>query len=271
MISSLDGITWYQVNYITSFTLSDTNTVAYGNGLFLAGSNNLLTSADGYNFDPIFNLATDSWSSGATCSCYGNGLFLVGGGGGKIVRSNTLTEYISSSVIPSVSSGQLHTVVFGSSGSWTCPTGVTQVYAVVVGGAGGSYYGGACSCVEISGENGGVAIGQYTVIPGSTYSITVGTGGIGASATPGGTSSFGSFCSATGGNPGVAPGMGYGGTLRNKSAPSGTILDGIAATGLGNSPVVWNLSAKYGAGMGDSGTVEGTGGIGGAVMLQWVG
>jgi len=71
-------------------------------------------------------------------------------------------------------------VTFKSSGTWTCPTDVTEVeYLVVAGGGGGAgtlndrYAGGA-------GGAGGFRTGTgLSVTPGTTYTVTVGGGGSG--------------------------------------------------------------------------------------------
>jgi hypothetical protein len=64
---------------------------------------------------------------------------------------------------------------FTASGTWTCPTGVTEVeYLVVAGGAGGgSLHGGG-------GGAGGFRTGTgLSVTAGTDYTITVGGGGAG--------------------------------------------------------------------------------------------
>jgi hypothetical protein len=71
--------------------------------------------------------------------------------------------------------GATFTVIqtFTASGTWTCPTGVTEVeYLVVAGGGGGSDGGG--------GGAGGFRTGTgLAVTGGTTYTITVGAGGAG--------------------------------------------------------------------------------------------
>ena len=72
-------------------------------------------------------------------------------------------------------------VTFTTSGSWTCPTGVSSIdYLIVAGGGGG---GGQSSGTDV-GSGGGGAGGfrtgtGLTVTPGTTYTITVGAGGAG--------------------------------------------------------------------------------------------
>ena len=65
---------------------------------------------------------------------------------------------------------------FTASGYWTAPAGVTQVdYLVVAGGAGGGGNG-----ASGGGGAGGFRTGTaLTVVPGTTYAVTVGAGGAG--------------------------------------------------------------------------------------------
>jgi hypothetical protein len=89
-------------------------------------------------------------------------------------------------------------VVFQTSGSWTVPSGVTKCKVTVIGGGGGS----GNSTGNAGGGAGGCAIKICTVTPGAAITVTIGAGGTFGSAdgtTAGGTSSFGAFCSATGG------------------------------------------------------------------------
>jgi hypothetical protein len=193
------------------------------------------------------------------------------------------------------------TTVFNSTGTpmantgtgtfnWTCPTGVTRVTVSVVGGGGGAN---TSSCAT-NGSAGGIAIGTYTVTPGTVYAVTVGVGGTGATsaATNGGSSSFSSFCSATGGLAGngtsAAPvtGSGTGGNIRNSPAfyystmiplhvPS--FNGGIAGTGnaVNNDSVTtasytWTIGSRSAAGAGGSGSYP-SGGVTGLVLITWVG
>lgn len=96
---------------------------------------------------------------------------------------------------------------FNSSSTWTAPSGVTKVNYILAAGGGG---GGASANATTNGNynfcagggaGGEVARGSMTVVPGTTYAITVGAGGAGAVATtssstfgtsqPGGYSSIG--------------------------------------------------------------------------------
>jgi hypothetical protein len=100
--------------------------------------------------------------------------------------------------------------VFTSSGTFTVPTGITKVKVTVVGGGGGSGASRADTCCTFPATSGGGGGGAAIEIisgltPGGTVSVTVGAGGTaGTSAAvnggTGGTSSFGAYCSATGGS-----------------------------------------------------------------------
>lgn len=111
------------------------------------------------------------------------------------------------------SKGALISVVtYSSSGTYVVPSNCNKILVKLVGGGGGAA--GYCE----SGGAGGYAEGQYTVVPGTSYTVTVGGGGssVGyyAAAGDGGTTSFGSLISASGGygaNRNTSHGGGHGG------------------------------------------------------------
>lgn len=88
-------------------------------------------------------------------------------------------------------------VVFTASGSWVCPRGVTEVILHGVGGGGGGGGGSrnAAGTTNPSGAGGGGAllgVARVAVTPGTTYTVTIGTGGTGgAGATVDGTAGAG--------------------------------------------------------------------------------
>ena len=108
--------------------------------------------------------------------------------------------------------------VFSSSGTWTVPTGIGKVRARMWGG--GAYAGGG----------GGFAIRTIYDLSGVTsVSVTVGAGGTSTSST-GGTSSFGSYVSATGGTNNSTGGSGSGGDT-NTSGGTGNSSHGGGGVG----------------------------------------
>ncbi len=120
--------------------------------------------------------------------------------------------------------GLQSTQVFTASSTWTKPAGITKVKVTVVGGGGGGGNSGADGGAG-GGGAGGCAIEFIDVSGTSSETVTVGAAGSGApTQTNGGTSSFGAFCSATGGtasadaptsqdSAGGAGGLGSGGDI----------------------------------------------------------
>lgn len=93
--------------------------------------------------------------------------------------------------------------------TWTCPADVTKIKVKVYGGGAGGALGG--------GGAGGIATAFYTVVPGQTYSYTVGAGG--ALNVAGGASNFGTVI-ANGGAVSIGGAAGAGGTTSISGAGS---------------------------------------------------
>jgi hypothetical protein len=96
--------------------------------------------------------------------------------------------------------------IFTSSGTFTVPAGVTSIKVIVVGGgaSGTAQRNNLRRQCTAGGGGGGTAIKWITgLTAGDTVAVTIGAGGTGTTSSPyygnGGTSSFGSYCSATGG------------------------------------------------------------------------
>lgn len=107
---------------------------------------------------------------------------LSGGGGGK---SKVTKEFL-------------------STGSWTAPDDVTQVYVFACGGGGGGK-GFGTNNFSPTGGYGSVDEKVLTVTPGQTYTVTIGAGGATSESTPakGGTTSLGNIFSLEGGDGGA--------------------------------------------------------------------
>lgn len=85
--------------------------------------------------------------------------------------------------------------IFTASGTWVAPAGVTQIILVGYGGGGGGASGGGGPAASVttaaggSGGGGALKVIQYiTVTPGSSYTVTIGTGGTGGTSVGAGTS-----------------------------------------------------------------------------------
>jgi len=146
--------------------------------------------------------------------------------------------------------------MYFASGSWTVPTGISRVRARVWGGGGYTV-----------GAGGGFSLRAIYDLTGVTsVAVTVGAGGT-SGTTTGGTSSFGSYCSATGGVSAGAGGAGSGGDI-NYSGGSGNNGGGGSASifGNGNNPVAAGTFGGAGHGSTDASRPGNNGllGIGGA-------
>lgn len=167
---------------------------------------------------------------------------------------------------------------FTVSGSWTCPTGVTQVVVELMGGGGGG--GGGRNGGTAAGGGGGAgstpATRVITVVPATIYTITIGAGGVGgavnSSGADGGTSSFGSLAFMQGGFGGHgSPGSNVGGAGGEPRAGEGMgggggggSAGGTPGTGAGGGYWPLALGATGGATVGGNGGGTGVGANGGA-------
>ena len=151
---------------------------------------------------------------------------------------------------PGMCPGFSRTQFFGSSGTFYVPAGVTRVEVEVWGGGSGSAYGAGG---HASGGGGGGGYSRRIInglTPGAAITVTVGAGGAGGNSTTlptaGGTSSFGGYCSATGGQINAAT----------------TLSDGTARTA-GGSGSGGDINLSGGWSEPAAATVNGAGEIGG--------
>ena len=224
-----------------------------------------------------------------TVSSGTSGQFLTSGGPGAGVSWTTVT-------IPP--SGQLTTQIFTSPGTWTRPSSATTVKVWVAGSGGGSpntQPGGGPWPGQ--GGNGGFAVAANVPVS-APVAVTVGAGG--TTPGPGGqsggnsgnSSSFGALVSATGGagGPNSPGGIGANGTgtvsagtaIYTGACTFGTTLGGATVFPTSKQSfapragLAWssasNVAPFYGSGGLSPGSVgEGYGGIGGVVIVEFVG
>ncbi|MBI2640653.1 MAG: hypothetical protein HYW91_02045 [Candidatus Sungbacteria bacterium] len=194
--------------------------------------------------------------------------------------------------------------IFGSSGTFNVPAGVTKVMVEVWGGGGGGG-GGSWGGSRGGGGGGGGAYAKeiINVTPGSPVTVTAGAGGagssnVGLSGTAGATSCFGQVCAGGGGrglgisDSGSATGGAGGTSSATVNSPGGAGETAISlaggrggsaglggaggAGGQGNTANPGSAGAAPGGGGGGGGTVDQTGpaGLGGSgaagrIIIYW--
>ena len=187
------------------------------------------------------------------------------------LQSNTAIQWTNTG-------SQAYSVLAGSAGtvsntSWTCPTGVTSIEVLVVGGGGsaGSRHPGG------GGAGGLLYNSAFPVVPGTAYSVTVGTGGAGVILTSNingnnGTSSvFGTLTAVGGGAGGTYLINGFSGGSGGGGGEGGTTIGGAGTTGQGHpGGGQRNAVATYG-GAGGGGGAGGPGTDGGVWAVNGVG
>jgi len=177
---------------------------------------------------------------------------------------------------------------FTSSGNYTVPAGTNEIMITASGGGGGG--GGTNNNNGAQGGQGGegavVVKSIYPVTAGSTYAVTIGSGGSGGNysgsggndGSSGSTTSFGSLITLSGGggggridNPNYGAGGAGGSVGGNASATEGLQTSGAAGNQSGSKNAgnfVWGAQAirkghgGYGARVNTNGTTGGTGGSG---------
>jgi hypothetical protein len=152
-------------------------------------------------------------------------------------------------------------IIFDTPGTytWICPAGVTSVCAVAVGAGGGGGTGGYSGYSAYSGGGGGLGWkNNIAVIPGNTYTVVVGAGGIAAlprvppaNMTPvqGGAGGDSYFINTS--------------TVKGGGAPSGGNGGTHTGDGGGNGGNAGSSSGGWGGGAGGAGGYTGNGGNGG--------
>jgi len=157
---------------------------------------------------------------------------------------------------------------FTSSGTFTVPSGVTRIQVAVAAGGGGG--GGASSSgVNVGGTGGLAGFGVAFIsglTPGSTISVTVGSGGAGGTynttGSTGGTSSFGSYITCTGGS-GGQPTLSVDGSQGTATFSGVSFINSRNTTGSLMSPGQTGARPAEVCGASDQGGGGGGGSIGG--------
>tara|TARA_Y100000004_G_scaffold83592_1_gene93843 strand:+ start:765 stop:1547 length:783 start_codon:yes stop_codon:yes gene_type:complete len=218
------------------------------------------------------------------------------GSSGQVIQTNGSGALSFTTISADPDGAFRSTQVFTSSGTWTKPSGLTRVRVYVTGGGGGGKgrrsdgsEGGTGGCA------GGTAIKTIEASSlGSTETVTIGAGSSGVTntdnnASQGGTSSFGSHCSATGGMGGDRPtgspyldgGIGSGGdinirgssvvtsreTVDDAGSPGGdSFFGGGGRSAKTDGTYAHGGHGQYGSG-GGGGNTSGNGGNGGAGIV----
>ncbi len=194
------------------------------------------------------------------------------------------------------SAARQYSETFTIDGSWVCPAGVTEVIIFGCGGGGGGGGGGDDGVFNNSGGGGGggpiASAVHATVVPGTTYTVTVGTAGTagainagapGSAGGSGGATTFGSiarFLGAQGGTGGdVSTLYAYGGGPIARTAAVAAATDddnqlpGQGGTGTGGSATKNGMPNVTGPSTGGAAgaTAASGGGGGGGGNSGWPG
>lgn len=264
---SIWNITTVSTPPSSSYTLRFDAPEAYmaGDVLYINGTQYGLQYVNGKE------LSATAWAKDASVQLMVNPIlqiaFFNGGGSGGGLEDIITAEAAAEEVVYDL---------ITESGTWTAPEDVYQVYVVAVGGGGGSYYSvyhGQTSTLETGGCSGHVETRTIDVIPGKTYTVSVGAAGSNNNKTgtqvaetagysAGGSSSFDIILSALGGS--------YDSGAAGSSTMSGTLFGGgggVSIRDITNNTVGAIAQAgnggKYGGGGGASacGYITSTSGV----------
>lgn len=95
--------------------------------------------------------------------------------------------------------GTLQSQTFLTSGTFTVPANVRQLYVQCTGAGAGGYNSGGEASLWLGGGGSGMVTAFVHVVPGTAYTVTVGAPSGGNQRTNGGTTSFGALVSCAGG------------------------------------------------------------------------
>jgi hypothetical protein len=123
-------------------------------------------------------------------------------------------------------------VTLTGSGNWLCPAGVTSINVFEIGGGGGGGTGGSFTSNGAGGGGGEFASLGFTVVPGTNYAYTVGSGGAGGSSAGNSPGSNGTASTFTVGAVTLTAHGGTGGPIGFQSVPGGAGGTGAGGTGV---------------------------------------
>jgi hypothetical protein len=241
-------------------------------------------------------------NGGTAQSTYTNGQLLIGNSTGNTLTKNTITAGANISVTNGAGSitissvaGQVQTQLFTAPGTWTCPSATTQVKVTVIGGGGAGN-----GPTGIPGTPGTTStFGSFVSATGGVYSnpTTQGTSGTGTvstgtslktgdirlniySATLAQTFSPVAFYNVITGytiNASSAPATTYSTTSLYCAGAAGNTITPASVVGFGGAgglaiaivPVSAPVSVTVGTGGTKNPSGTSSGGIGGAVLVEW--
>lgn len=192
---------------------------------------------------------------------------------GKLFRSNPIAIAQGHTDAERIWAQSARYVDFIADGNFPVPQGVRRIYGIAVGGGAGGLHN-LGSVANVGGGAGGKSEGWIDVTPGEIIPITIGVGGIGSTSISnpmnGGTSSIGTYLSATGGKATVlmSPFEGSYGAIANRnnvidllqSAFNGGMgIGGEFNSGGSNGQIANYTAAQGGRGIGGFGGVSGDG------------
>ena len=138
-----------------------------------------------------------------------------------------------------LTTGQIQSQLFTSSGTWTAPSGVTRARALLAGAAGGGFTQ-STGNIAFGGGDGGLAFGTFAVTPLTAYTVQIGAAGA-VSVLSTATAVFTGSISGT--------------TLTVTAVSSGTIAVGMALMHSGtNTITAGTVISALGTGTGGTGT-----------------
>jgi hypothetical protein len=198
-------------------------------------------------------------NAGVTSNVAGTGISVSGATGAVTITNSGVTSIVAGTGISVSGATGAVTVTntsssnpptqqrFTSSGTWTRPSGCKTIFVQLVGGGGNGN--------SDLGASGGYSQEWIDVTGTSSVSVTVGAGAP-FNSSNGGTTSFGSFLSATGGTGAYLAGVGSGGDLNLRGYPLGYIggdfwiASGSTPLGVGTGRSLGSLSVATGFGGG---------------------